>query len=154
MAKLFKYRAASGYPLVVLANGNYITWLPEYFNQTTVQKVIASPCCGLPLLSGLDRTPLSKFMLVAYWANAVVGLRPCDAAVFRKLVFCYMAVGQLAGLYRVLTALQMILPTELARIAASSPQHVWSGLWYWGSIGKLRLPSDSVPVARTTAKSR
>ncbi|MEN9444683.1 MAG: hypothetical protein RIS47_1573 [Bacteroidota bacterium] len=52
--------AAAGYPLVVLANGNGITWLLSYFNQTTVQKAIVSPCCGLPLLSGLDRAPLSK----------------------------------------------------------------------------------------------
>jgi hypothetical protein len=54
----------------------------------------------------------------------------------------------------VLTALEMKLPSQLARIAASSPQHVSSGLLYYGQIGIRRWPSVFVPVARTTAKSR
>ncbi|MEN9443648.1 MAG: hypothetical protein RIS47_538 [Bacteroidota bacterium] len=59
-SKTFQISPAAGYPLVVLANGNRITWRLVYFSQTTVQKAVASTCCGLPLLSGLDRAPLSK----------------------------------------------------------------------------------------------
>jgi hypothetical protein len=41
-----------------------------------------------------------------------------------------MAAGQLTRLPSEITALQMVLPTELARIAASSPQPSCSGLFY------------------------
>jgi hypothetical protein len=39
-------RAATGYPLVVLANGNDITWPPKHFNQTTVPKAIPRIAVG------------------------------------------------------------------------------------------------------------
>jgi hypothetical protein len=65
-----------------------------------------------------------------------------------------MAVGQAIDLPSVILALQMVLPTELARIAASSPQHVWCGRSCCRKIEKLQRPSVAVPVARTTAKSR
>jgi hypothetical protein len=65
-----------------------------------------------------------------------------------------MAIGQALGLPSVIPALQMVLRLQLARIAASSPQHVWSGRSCYGTIEKLCWPSVAAPVARTTAKSR
>jgi hypothetical protein len=107
--------------------------------------------------SGLDMASkyfLSDYMWVAVFFgtfSTTVGGMPS-----RRLgVRCrYMAAGQLVGLPSEITALQMELPIGLARIAASSPQHVWSVRWYRSSIEKQGLPSDTVPVARTTAKSR
>jgi hypothetical protein len=66
----------------------------------------------------------------------------------------HMAEGQLASLPYEITASQTELPPQLARIAASSPQHARSGRWCCRQIENLRRPSDFVPVARTTAKSR
>ncbi|MEN9445289.1 MAG: hypothetical protein RIS47_2180 [Bacteroidota bacterium] len=77
--KTFQISPAAGYPLVVLANGNRITWRPEYFNQATVQKAITSVCCGLPLLSGLGRAAFSKPTPLVLGASAAVGLRPCGS---------------------------------------------------------------------------
>jgi hypothetical protein len=45
-SKTFQISPAAGYPLVVLANGNSITWIHFYFNQTPVQKAIPRIAVG------------------------------------------------------------------------------------------------------------
>ncbi|MEN9443390.1 MAG: hypothetical protein RIS47_280 [Bacteroidota bacterium] len=105
---------------------------------------------------------LSENLLVC---GTIILLLVCLLALVVVLVCFRQAVGladdsatwpsaNVKCLPSVLTALQRVLPMGLARIAASSPQHVWGGLLHCRRIEKRWRPSVAVPVARTTAKSR
>ncbi|MEN9443602.1 MAG: hypothetical protein RIS47_492 [Bacteroidota bacterium] len=84
--------------------------------------------------------------LLSYWRiGQAVGLSVVAVSWPQAKVKCLPSVP---------TALQVVLPTELARIAASSPQHARSGRSCCRSVEKPRRPTDAVSVARTTAKSR
>jgi hypothetical protein len=45
-SKTFQINPATGYPLVVLANGNETTWPPKYFNPTPVPKAMPLVAVG------------------------------------------------------------------------------------------------------------